>query len=389
MRYLSSSIEDFTSTKFVLIAGPRQVGKTTVAKHWLESKQGLYLNWDVAENKRSILKRDYLNARKFNALVLDEFHKYAKWKNYLKGLYDSEQDSLKVVVTGSANLDLMRKAGDSLLGRYELLHLYPFSIGELIHNSLPPPPKNWRNPDGSTSVKYEIWERLKNFSGFPEPYTSKNKQQYNRWSARRNELIIKEDLREFSQVRETSLVEHLAVLLPDRVGSPLSLNALREDLDVAHDTISSWVTLLDKLYFCFRIPPYTQKIKRALKKEHKLYLWDWATVTDPAARFENMVACHLFKSVQAWKDQGYGNYELNYIRDREKREIDFVISESRKPLVFIECKLSDEAPSANFSGFKGLYPEVPRVQLLDLAGVDVNFGNIRIVSAAKYLGAFV
>ena len=255
MRYLDKVLEQFADDKFVLLSGPRQVGKTTLAQDWIKNKNGISLNWDIPEDRERLLKPTFMKSVEAEALVLDELHKYARWKSWLKGLYDKKASTLKVLVTGSARLDVFQKSGDSLLGRYELLRLHPFSVGELSHGKLVAPPIDWLHLDGIEKGVQSAWRQLEARSGFPEPFFKDDELQHRRWSTRRRELLIREDLREITQIRTISLVEQLALLLPYRVGSPLSINSLREDLQVAHDTVSDWISALERLYFCFRISP--------------------------------------------------------------------------------------------------------------------------------------
>ncbi|HEY3245107.1 MAG TPA: AAA family ATPase [Phycisphaerae bacterium] len=393
MRYLTSILDEFAEQKFVLLSGPRQVGKTTLAKAWCQrqaatGRNTLYLNWDVPADRQAILAREWLRPLTIQALVLDEFHKYARWKSFLKGLYDQEGPRLQVVVTGSARLDVFQRGGESLFGRYEALRLHPFSIAELTRGGLVGPPQDWLALD-PPEIDPKLWLQLERRSGFPEPFYRDDPLQHRRWSVRRRQLLIREELREISQIKELSLVEHLALLLPVRAGAPLSVNALREELQVAHDTVNSWLTALDRLYFCFRIAPFRRRITRSLTKEQKLYLWDWSAVADEAARFENMVASHLLKSVHAWNDVGYGEFDLRYLRDKEKNEVDFLVTNSHKPIVLLECKLTDETPSAALIKFGAHLGNVPRIQLLRRGGVDRLRSGTRVVSADRYLAGLV
>jgi uncharacterized protein len=384
MRYLLETIRQFAQDKFVLLTGPRQVGKTTLALAWLDEHGGLYLNWDVPEDREAILTRTFLDDTRMSALVLDELHKYPRWKSWLKGLYDRTDVRVPVVVTGSARLDVYQRSGESMLGRYERLRLHPYSVGELTHGRAVQPVTDWLSASGAADAE-EIWERLERRSGFPEPYHRDDPLQHRRWQTQRRTLLVREDLRDISEIRHLSLVEHLALLLPDRVGSPLSVNALREELEVGHDTVSNWLDALDRLYYCFRIPPWSRRLSRALKKQRKLYLWDWSAIVDPGARFENMVASHLLKAVHCWSDLGYGEFELWYLRDKEKREVDFLLTESRRPVVLIECKLSDGQPSPALHHFSEQLGNVPRVQLVRAPGVDRKVRGTRTVSAVCVL----
>lgn len=386
MRYISETLKEFAEEKIVLLSGPRQVGKTTLAKEWLSKQNGLYLNWDVAEEREQILSRKYLCSPDLENLVLDEFHKYGRWKGYLKGLYDKYIEQFKIVVTGSARLNFFRKGGESLFGRHELLRLHPFSVGECIHGKMLAPPEDWLEPEIKKSDAH-LWSQLERRSGFPEPFFKDLDLHHRRWSRRRREQLIKEDLRDLSQIRDLSLVEQLMLLLPERVGSPLSINALREDLQVAHDTLSNWLDILDALYVSFRISPYFKKLNRSLKKEQKLYLWDWSQVSSPGSRFENMVASHLLKAVHAWTDHGYGDFNLHYWRDKQKNEVDFILTESSKPVAIFECKMTDDVPSKSLL-YLSKTLKVPAIQLSSSGKIDKKSGNGRLIRADSYFSGF-
>ena len=385
-RSLTPMLKELAAEKFVLLSGPRQVGKTTLAKGWLSHFKGLYLNWDIPPDREKILqifKKPPPEAH----LVLDEIHKYARWKSWLKGLYDREGSKLQVVVTGSAKLVLFQRGGDSLLGRYNLLRLHPLSLGELAHKELIPPPsaaEGWLHP-GTRQAPLKLWLRLAARGGFPEPFLRNENAHYHRWSLRRRQLLIQEDIRTLTDIRHLSLIEHLALLLPERTGSLLSVNALREELGVAHDTVSAWIEALERIYYCFLLKPFSAKISRSLKKERKLYLWDWSSLKNPAARFENMVAGHLLKATHLWTDLGYGEFELYYWRDREKREVDFVLTRERGPVALVECKSADSTPSEGLIHLGKKLPSIPMIQLVETPGVDFTKGLCRVVSAQDYL----
>lgn len=389
MRYLSAAVEEFAKSKLVLLAGPRQVGKTTLGKAWLSSSKGLYLNWDAIEDRQNILKRGFLGEPNLRAVLFDEIHKYRLWKGYLKGLFDKEKERLKILVTGGARLDIYQKSGESMFGRYELLRLHPYSVGELSHDYLPPPPSNFLNLGPASATHQQIWNRLERFGGFPEPYTVADPKQHSRWSLRRRELLIKEDLRELSEIKMVDLVEHLYLLLPERVGAPLSINGLREELQVAFNTISSWIGVLDRLYITYRISGYHKGLARSLKKEQKLYLWDWSQIDDSGTRFENMVASHLLKSVQAWTDLGYGEYDLWYWRNKEREEVDFVITNKRKPIVAFECKLTDTQLHRPLLKLSDALGGIPAIQLVSQEGVEIKGSKSLIASASRYLAGWV
>lgn len=386
MRYIYPTLNEFTQEKIVLLSGPRQVGKTTISELWLKDKNGLYLNWDAPADRERILSPKFIQTLKVDALVVDEIHKYLRWKSWLKGLYDKKKNSVRIIATGSAKLNVFQKGEESLFGRYELLRFHPFSVGELIHGKVIPPPENWLEIDPQIPDP-SLWKQLYIRSGFPEPFTKDNALQHKRWSVRRRELIIQEDVRDLSQIKTLSILEHLCILLPFRVGSPLSVNGLKEEIEVAFDTVKVWLLMLERLYYCFRISPFTKKISRSVKKEQKLYLWDWSQIEDESARFENMVASHLLKSVHIWNDIGYGEFSLNYMRDVDDREVDFLITEKNKPIVMIECKLNDLEPSPSLIFLSRKFPSIPAFQLVNKQNIDIMRGKIRIISADKFFAA--
>jgi predicted AAA+ superfamily ATPase len=365
-RYLETQVRKDLGRKMVFVAGPRQCGKTTLAKSILSRNKGHYLNWDDPHDRDSILRHEFPSGK--GLIVFDELHKYARWRNMLKGLFDKRRDELRILVTGSARLDYYRRGGDSLQGRYHLLRMHPLSIAEL---------------DDKTPATLGDLLRL---GGFPEPYLSGSEQESRRWSREYRSRLVHEDLQTLETVSEVSLVERLVMRLPDCVGSPLSINSLREDMEVSHPTLSRWVGILENLYCIFRVYPFGSPRIRAVKKEAKHYHLDWTAVQNPGPRFENLVACHLLKWCHWIEDTEGHDMELRYFRDNEKREVDFVVVRNRKPVWFIECKYGDRDLSPSLRYLARKHPEAKAVQLCFEADSDVtNAEGIRICNAAHFL----
>lgn len=349
--YLLEHPEDLK--KMVFVAGPRQVGKTTLLEMLgpeLGFKDILYLNWDRTKDRAPIRDISYTafndfvaNAKGRALVIFDELHKYPKWKSYLKGYYDTFHDKLSTFVTGSARLDVYRRGGDSLLGRYWLLHLNPFSLNELVGRDVPSFSSDLVTESDSSSK--EAFDSLFELGGFPEPLLSGSKTLHRRWLKMRRERLIAEDLRDLSKIHDLTHIENLMDLVIASVGSTLSVNSLRETLDVSYNAVAAWLKWLEAIYYCFSIAPYSKGVARGLKKERKYFLYDWSEVGDEGARFENMIAMHLKKSVEFWNDTGTGSFALNYVRDLEKREVDFLVVKDKKPWMLVECKLSaDQIP---------------------------------------------
>ena len=398
LRLLSETIEAFGKMAFV--SGPRQVGKTTLAEEYRKQySQGFYLNWDNLSHRKLLLKDPYFFERENRdpelpfLLVFDEIHKYARWKNYLKGVYDTYRDEFRVLVTGSGRLDLFKKRGESLLGRYFNIPLFPLSVGELsgVWNSWTQFASASKEPPEESKESRGHYETLLACSGFPEPYLRNSRSFYNRWFEERKTLLLREDIRDFSAIREISLLEHLSHLIPERTGGLLSLNSLKEDVGVAFETIRDWLVLLERFYYLFRVSPYAGSRSRTLRKETKAYLYDWVEVDDEGSRFENLIAVHLFKAVRTWQAMGEGEMDLRFIRDKEKREVDFVVLRKRMPVCLVECKLSDTSLSPSLLYYQKHFSVPLAIQVVHTSGVCKKLRMERntqwIISADRWLRA--
>ena len=367
-RYLKAQVSKDLARKMVFVAGPRQVGKTTLARALPGGKAG-YLNWDVAEHRERILKRELPPSRLW---VFDEIHKYRRWRNYLKGLFDVRAPGQEVLVTGSARLDFYRFGGDSLQGRYHLLRLHPFSAAEL-----------------ELETEAELLELVK-LGGFPEPYLGGSETEARRWSRDHRNLLVREEVTSLEQIRDLGTLELLMLSLPERVGSPLSINALREDLQVSHKTVSSWLEILERLYAIFRLPPFGTPRIRAVKKEQKHYHFDWTLPADDARRFENLVAAHLLKWVHYEQDARGRDLELRYFRDVDGREVDFVAVEKRQPLLMVEAKWADAPLDRGLRYLKERFPKCDAWQVSASGKKDyVTPEGIRVAPALRLLSSLV
>jgi predicted AAA+ superfamily ATPase len=315
----------------VFLGGPRQVGKTTFAQGLIPSfRDGspAYLNWDSSQDRKTILEGGWPSKEKL--VVFDEIHKFSKWRGLIKGYYDKLKGTHQFLVTGSARLDYYRKSGDSLLGRYHYYRMHPLSLPEL----------------GMEHLK-----ELIHFGGFPEPFLRQKSSTLRRWHLQRRERIIYSDVRDLERVNEISHLELLANALPDRVGSPLSRKNLAEDLQVDFKTVERWVSILENVYYCFRIAPFGAPRLRAVKKEQKLYLWDWSELTDEGKRWENFVASHLLKYCHYLQDTEGHLMELRFLRDVNGREVDFVVLKDKNPVFAVECKAGEKSVSPHLSYF--------------------------------------
>lgn len=333
--------------QMVFLAGPRQVGKTYFSKNYLTDLGDVkYYNWDNLSDRNLMLSGpDKLaldagfsvlsDSRKI--LILDEIHKFSDWKNYLKGFFDTYGDEVAIVVTGSAKLDVYKKGGDSLMGRYFSYRLHPVSLREALC-SLPSTCEN----EISSPIRcgHELMNALLEYGGFPEPFHKSDKRFFNRWSNLRFQQLFRDDIRDFANIREIGQLELLAELIRLDVGQLFSYSSLAKKCCVSIDTIKRWLAILESVYYCFRISPWSKNISRSLLKEPKFYLWDWSAVGDLGSKMENFAASHLLKAINYWEDAGLNRYSLHFLRDKEKKECDFLITKDEVPWILLEIKKS-------------------------------------------------
>ena len=344
--------------QMVFLGGARQVGKTTISQEILKEYNGLYLNWDYLKHREIILykleeeieKSLYPSLEKQDFIViLDEIHKYKDWKNYLKGLYDLHKDTIKFIVTGSAKLDIYKKSGDSLMGRYFPYTIFPLSVREIINKDF----DLERETQNPLEIEKEKFQQLWQFGGFPEVFIKNNKDFYNKWQKTRFQQLFREDIRDSNSIKDIAQLEVLANIIEQKYpGQQLNYSNVAKYIRVSDSTIRRWIDCLESFYYCFRIYPWTKNIPRSLLKEPKIYLYDWSNIEDKGARFENLIAVHLLKYITYLSESGKGNYSLNYIRTKEKKEVDFVVSKDNKIWFLLEVKYSgDKKISPNLKYF--------------------------------------
>src|SRR5437588_8192195 len=338
--------------QIALVSGPRQVGKTTTCR----SISDAYLNWDNADDRRKLLRGpaalaealqlDRLGAQ-LPVAVLDELHKYSKWKSLLKGFFDTYGDRVHLIVTGSSRLDVFRRGSDSLMGRYLLYRMHPWSVGESLRTDLPP--REIQPPAELTSAE---WDALWEHGGFPEPFLRRDSRFTRRWRSLRQEQLSREDLREVAQVGDLGTIETLMQLLAEQSAQQLIYSNLAREIQVSVDTVKRWVDLLARLHYGFMVSTWFRTVTKALRKEPKWFQRDWSGLADDGARAETLVACHLLKAVEGWTDLGFGDFELRYLRDKQKREVDFLVVKDHKPWFLVEVKLSETSLSPSLAHFQ-------------------------------------
>jgi len=371
LRYLEKYVQSDLARKMVFVGGPRQCGKTHMAMALLKEIGGEYLNWDDGRDRRRI--RKYQFGTELPLVVFDELHKSPKWKSWIKGVYDKRPADQTYLVTGSARLDVYRRGGDSLLGRYHYWRMHPFTLDEAVEGITPQVALN----------------RLMTVGGFPEPFLSLDEAEAARWRRERFDRILRDDVRDLENVRLLSTLSALADLLKERVSSQISYANLAADLEVAPKTIRHWIDLLARMYMIFVVLPFTGKLTRAIQRPPRIYFYDNMDVETPpdkllAARFENLIATHLLKRLQFLEDKTGERLALHYLRDRDQREVDFVITKKKEVVELIEVKYSDEAPSASLRHYAKVLKPKRAVQVVYTLGRGFTKDGIEVLSPIEY-----
>lgn len=391
--------EETLHGRMAFIAGPRQVGKTTAIQRFL-TQQGqpqLFYNWDTQTVKRrfatnpAFFANDLPPEQSSPWVAFDEIHKYPKWKNLLKGYYDEWRQRVRFVVTGSARLEFFRRSGDSLVGRYFLFHMLPLGIREVLGGKAVEAP-SWSPkapwpaiPPVSSSVGKAL-QALLHLTGFPEPLAVGTEQFCRRWRDNHLSLIVSEDVRDLTHVVQLRKLETLLYLLPERVASPLSLNALKGPLEVAYGSVQLWLEVLKLVYLVFSIPPWTVRLSRAIRQEQKYYCWDWGMVEATGPRFENFLAVQLQRAVAAWNEQGSGPFRLHYLRTKDGLETDFAVADRHQVHLLVEAKESDVGLDPALAALQAKVQAPLAIQIVNRSGLCVQKGpGLYVMGADRFL----
>ena len=400
-RHLSQIVfSDTFHQQMRFVAGPRQCGKTVLVQKYQQSinQNQLYFNWDYRETRlnyqadSSFFLHSLPDVPAYKDsywFCFDEIHKYPKWKNILKEIYDKYHQKYQFVITGSVRLDMFRKSGDSLAGRYFLFRLNPLMLSEYIGTVLAKiehisTPEDFISACLSNNHYYQ--DELDNmllFSGFPDPLINQSKAFHNKWKNSLIDRIIYEDLREISQVHDLESISRLLLLIPERIGSPVSVNALSNALQSSYNATQNYMRLLELAYIMFTISPYHERIERTVTKEKKGYLFDWTHIKDPGARFENFVALELKALVDLLVDRG-ADFSLFYIRSKDGKESDFLICKDKEPWLIVEAKLSKTNIDSHHYNFARKLGNIPVVQIIQESNVAEQYEKGYQVSASRF-----
>jgi predicted AAA+ superfamily ATPase len=384
--------------RMVFMAGARRVGKTTLGDMIGQAYPNhVYVNWEIPQDRTRMIRNpsffEETERRDESAplVTFDEINRHRAWRRYLKGAYDRSEGRYQFLVAASSRLDQPQRRGDSLAGRYYLLHLWPFTQAELGRANVKAE-AFFGNPQQVSMERHSelqaLWQTIEEQSGFPEPFLSGRKTTYRRWSSAYAEQLIREDIRDLTGVKGIGEMETLYHLLPAHVGRLLSVPALAQGLQVAYNTIRSWLATLQRFFAVVSLAPWSQGVPRAIREGQKIYLLDVPRVKDPEARFENMVALELARAVSGWNEMGYGRFGLHFVRTKDQQEVDFLLSDDGRPVLLVDARPHEQQPSAALLKFQAAL-RVPAVQLVQAAEgyrrVSNDEHSVLIAPACQYL----
>jgi len=379
--------------KILLVTGARQAGKTTIAKQFMEGfTNKIYFNYDSDRKYLLNNPKFYEEQNKTDdsplLAVFDELHKYKNWKTYMKGNYDRNRDDFRFIVTGSGDLNISYKTKESLAGRFELIHVFPFTLNEFFsrrtYNDF------FKNPVelsgfNNNKASSETMENLLSTSPFPEPFLKSSKHFYKRWAKSYFPQIINIDLKYSAVFHELDKLETLFDILSLKVCSGFSFSNVANDIEVSPPTVKQWMKLLESHFLTFSITPYG-KFTRTIKKQKKVYLHDYGRIENESSKYENFIALELFRFVKNASDIGE-EVDIFYLKDKDQREVDFLITYNGKPFLLIEAKENEEE-TKNLKHFQNMF-KIPAILLLRKSGVHKLITNdkykITIVSAERFL----
>ncbi len=345
-RSLTESIKKDSKNKIILLSGPRQSGKTTLTRSLFKTYS--YFNYDSSEDRAFLHKKQW--PRDVEALIFDEIHKMPNWKSWIKGIYDTEGNTPRLIGAGSANLETFSKVGDSLAGRYFSFRLHPIDLEEGLNN--------WKKDEK------EVFHRLYNYSGFPEPFLEGTEDFYRRWQRTHLDIILRQDFLDLFSIYSLKKIELLIDLLKSRVAGSISYATLARDLAADPKSIQSWITMLENIYVVFRVTPYHRNIARAILKEPKLYFYDTGRIKNKGAKLENLVACALLKRLHYLEDTKGYRCSLHYLRTKDGAEVDFLVKIDDEVKLIVEVKTSENKSVENLVHFKKQLENVRALQLV-------------------------
>jgi predicted AAA+ superfamily ATPase len=367
-RYLEKFMLKDLREKIVFLSGPRQVGKTTLSRQLIPDH--VYLNFDASRDRRIIMSEEW--DRETGLVVFDELHKMKNWKSWIKGIYDTEGISPALLITGSARLDIYRRGGDSLAGRFFSYRLHPFTVKEIYEST---------QEDPAT-----VLQKILSLGGFPEPYLKNSEGFAKRWRRTHIDTILRQDLLDLENVRDIKAIEILIDLLKVRVGSTTSFSSLANDLQVSVNTVKHWLQILENLYLIFPVRPYHKNIARSILKEAKYFFYDTGNVEgELPARLENTVACAIMRELHFLEDTQGSRVALHYLRDKEKHEVDFLIVIDNKPMQLIEVKASDDAFAPSLFRFRRYLPGAAAIQIVYNLDKKKSREGARMLPVHEYL----
>ncbi|MGD8836385.1 MAG: ATP-binding protein [Desulfobacteraceae bacterium] len=364
-RWQKATIKQMLSERRVLmLSGPRQSGKTTLSRE-LESDQTEYRTLDDG-TLREAAKNDPQGfiKRRTKTLIIDEVQRIPSLLPAIKKAVDEDTRSGQYLLTGSANIQSLPTVRESLAGRIAKIRLRPLAQGEVMKNVPRFIESAFKQAFVQSHTHYDRDALLEIAfrGGFPEPMTLQDRGR-KRWHADYIGAILERDLKEIAKIHRKNAMRELVNLLAAWSGKFMNLSAIGSGLSIQRATIESYINALETLFMVERVYPWTKTDYARVGKQSKLFMtdsglmssllrWNMDQVRFDSDRSGKLIETFAFNEIAAQVDAANGRYELFHYRDREKREIDFLIEREDNALLGVEIKAGSAVNKNDFKHLK-------------------------------------
>ena len=347
----------------ITITGPRQSGKTTLARSLFKKKD--YVNLENPKERAFAIEdpERFLNQYP-NGLILDEVQRAPDLLSYIQVIVDEKKQKNMYILTGSQQFNLLKSINQSLAGRTAMISLLPYSLSELIKNYYK------KTPSYDELILKGFYPKLHEENIEPETFMRDYIQTY-----------VERDLRELSELKNLHLFQKFLKLCAGRVGQILNYQNIGDDLGLSHNTIREWISIHEASYIIHLLPPFHANIKKQLIKSPKIYFYDTGLAcylldientkqlsSHPLRGnlFENMVVSDLLK----YRYNLGKKHNLYFYRDSSKKEIDLIykIAQHTIPIEIKSGETISQDYFKNLIYFEKLFPDLPYGKAIVYAG---------------------
>lgn len=387
-------IESLTDTPVILVNGARQTGKSTLCKKIVEDGafQGRFVTMDdpatlLAAQKDPLGFLEDLGKH----VIIDEVQRTPELFLPMKKLVDEDRKGRRIILTGSANVMMLPRVGDSLAGRIEIHNLWPLSqdeIGGIKSNFL----HTLIDTDKKFSSSNVPWKNIAarmRVGGYPESISRSFASRRNKWFADYITAILQKDIRELANIEGLSEIPNILKLIATRVGSTINMSDISRLSGVKNTTLKRYVALLEHIYLIVPVPAWTKNAEGEFVKSPKVYLNDTGLLnhligqeddsfleqrSNAGAYLENFIVMEIMKQL-SWSDLYLKPYHFSI---HKGSEVDLVLEDRRGGLFGIEIKSAATLQDRDFNGLR---------RLSTLTGKKFKRGIV-LYTGEQYLGGF-